>query len=175
MKRRQVSKILGGNSYVSEGEVFWDYLTPLSGKGRLLEIGTGVGHSTVFLSKLKPKWTIYTVDAYGLYGEKSIFKSFNTKDLKDTLRVFEERENITMIIGDSKKIAWEIPVDVLYIDGDHRYEGVRADFMKYSPFVKKYIIFDDYWRDDFGVKKLVDSLKKWKALYKNKIAIVERK
>jgi len=27
-------------------------------------------------------------------------------------------------------------LDFLFIDGDHTYEGVRADFMMYSPFVR---------------------------------------
>lgn len=27
------------------------------------------------------------------------------------------------------------PVDFLFIDGDHTYDGVRADFEMYSPFV----------------------------------------
>jgi predicted O-methyltransferase YrrM len=29
------------------------------------------------------------------------------------------------------------PLDVLFIDGDHSYDGVRADFEQYSPLVRK--------------------------------------
>ena len=49
--------------------------------------------------------------------------------------------------------------DVLIIDGDHSFAGVRADFENYLPAVKRggYIIFDDYdapeWPD---IKNFVD-------------------
>jgi hypothetical protein len=37
-------------------------------------------------------------------------------------------------------------IDVLFIDGDHSYNGVKNDFNLYSPLVKNggYIVFDDY-------------------------------
>ncbi len=50
--------------------------------------------------------------------------------------------------------------DVLLIDGDHSYEGVKSDFDIYMPFVNKggYIIFDDYRVEDWpDVKQFVDS------------------
>jgi FkbM family methyltransferase len=49
--------------------------------------------------------------------------------------------------------------DVLIIDGDHSYRGVRADFERYSPLIRRngIVIFDDYgsaeWPD---VKRYVD-------------------
>ena len=50
--------------------------------------------------------------------------------------------------------------DVLIIDGDHTLDGVKSDFLRYSPLVKEggYIVFDDYqvanWPD---VQSFVDS------------------
>lgn len=55
-------------------------------------------------------------------------------------------------------------VDILFIDGDHRYDGVINDFNLYSDLVKSggYIVFDDY--NDYiyspEVKPAVDDLMK---------------
>lgn len=54
-------------------------------------------------------------------------------------------EGMTVILGDShaqttvdqlvQELAGE-PIDVLFIDGDHTYEGVKADYELYSPLVR---------------------------------------
>jgi hypothetical protein len=47
-------------------------------------------------------------------------------------------------------------LDVLFIDGDHSYEGVKADWDAYKSFLEpgSIVIFHDYgWAD--GVKKVV--------------------
>lgn len=55
-------------------------------------------------------------------------------------------------------------IDILFIDGDHTYNGVKMDFEIYSPLVKNggYIIFDDYNDFQFSpeVKKSVDDIVK---------------
>lgn len=55
--------------------------------------------------------------------------------------------------------AAERRYDVLVIDGDHTYSGVKADFENYGPFVRLggHIVFDDYGSDDWpDVKAYVD-------------------
>lgn len=50
--------------------------------------------------------------------------------------------------------------DLLIIDGDHSYAGVKGDFENYSPFVRMggFVIFDDYGAKDWpDVKRFVDS------------------
>lgn len=52
----------------------------------------------------------------------------------------------------------KVLLDLLFIDGDHTFDGIKNDFEKYSKYVKKngYIIFDDYHLPD--VKKYCDNL-----------------
>lgn len=128
---------------------------------RILEIGTGWGESAAFFSELKPEATIYTIDAFGLYGDGRIYDHFNHEKVKEINQKLGK--NVIQILGDSKTIPWELPIDVLFIDGDHTYEGCKADHERYSPFVNTggYIIFDDYTQENNpnnGVKQVVDEI-----------------
>ncbi len=53
-------------------------------------------------------------------------------------------------------------IDVLFIDGDHKFLGVKNDFHLYSPLVKSggYIVFDDYNDHEHSpeVKPAVDEI-----------------
>lgn len=130
---------------------------------RLLETGTGYGHSAKFFSDLLPHWKIYTVDAFGLYGDGRIYKEWaHSEVVKVQLELIKCR-NVIQILGDSASIPWELPLDILYLDADHTYEGVKADYNNYAPHVRPggFIIFDDYLQPGNptnGVKKFVDSL-----------------
>ncbi|WP_416876865.1 FkbM family methyltransferase [Litorimonas sp.] len=60
------------------------------------------------------------------------------------------RDNLTLHKGfstddDIIKAASKDQYDILIIDGDHSYAGVKADFVNYAPFVKRggYILIDD--------------------------------
>ena len=73
----------------------------------------------------------------------------------------------------SDKVAndWNRSIDILFIDGDHSYEGAKRDWDLFSPFVKPFgsVIFHDtlwdlkpdpkYARADMGVPRLVDELR----------------
>lgn len=152
--------------YQEDAEFMFDTISKLPDKGNLLEIGTGYGHSTVFFSQLKPEWTIWTIDGYGEYGSIKqffTFKEFDVQGMLQTKRYLESRglKNIVQIVGNSNDIEWSYPVDVLFIDADHTFEGLKNDFEHYSPFAKV-IFLHDY---DFkgmagnGVTEFLDSIK----------------
>ena len=77
------------------------------------------------------------------------------------------------VIGDShngetlKKVSQQ-KYDILLIDGDHNYEGVKADFEMYAPLVKKggLILFHDIINQNCGVPKFWNELK-----LSNKVAL----
>jgi predicted O-methyltransferase YrrM len=143
-----------------EGEVFYEELIKLPQKGAMLEIGTGYGHSATFFSRVKPDWIVFTVDFYGEYYEVIHGKKVVLNDMFDVAKYFETwgASNILQIIGDSTKIPWNIPIDAIFIDGNHDYEFVKSDFERFSPFLKKggVILFHDANWD--GVKQLLDEI-----------------
>lgn len=55
--------------------------------------------------------------------------------------------------------ARELPINLLIIDGDHTYEGVKFDFETYFPLLEPggYVIFDDYNAKEWpGVQQFID-------------------
>lgn len=66
----------------------------------------------------------------------------------------------TLINGFSADVArgWDRPIDLLWIDGDHRYESVRQDFLAWSPFVCKggHILFHDSNKRDVSSDAFYD-------------------
>jgi predicted O-methyltransferase YrrM len=73
-------------------------------------------------------------------------------------------------------------IDLLFIDGNHSYQGVKNDFLKYSPFVAKngLIIIDDYTPIYTGIIKFTnETIKNNKnyeiiGVFENSILIVKK-
>jgi hypothetical protein len=161
----------------------YDVISKLPDVGNLLEIGTGYGHSTVFFSQLKPEWTIYTVDAYGQYGTVPQFfkhKEFDNQGFLQTKAYIESRAlfNVVQIVGNSNTLEWTYPVDVLFIDADHTFEGLKKDFDRFSKFAK-IIFLHDYdlaGMEGNGVMQFIDSIKdEWDIVGSCHTAMVTRK
>jgi hypothetical protein len=60
---------------------------------------------------------------------------------------------------------WTLPIDVLFIDGDHTYEGVKDDWDNFSPFIKPggVVYFHDCDATSPGVVQLFEEIGKgWK-------------
>lgn len=148
-----------------EGEIISGVLSKLPEKGRLLELGTGYGHSAVHFAKLKPRWTIYTVDGYGMYGDiQNIFKvgenNFKADGFLATYNYIKDNgaTNVVPIVGNTATLSWDVPVNVIFIDADHSYEWVKKDTEHYLKFVRKggLIIYHDY-NSNWDVQKYFDT------------------
>jgi len=123
---------------------------------RVVEIGTGKG---VSIARLLLGLTLHTdVLVY-------------TIDLKECIGAGEHIEKCQIpnwrykfLVGDSVAIGkeWNESLDMLYLDGNHSYEGVIADIEAWYPYLKAggILSFHDYGNKRHQVTRAVDSAMK---------------
>ena len=74
--------------------------------------------------------------------------------------------NDTATLRKAHDLTKNDPIDALFIDGDHSYEGILADWLLYHPLVKKggIVGFHDalLQGEQYGVAKFLDNLSKGK-------------
>lgn len=77
------------------------------------------------------------------------------------------KDNLTIIEGDFTEVAktWDKKINILHIDGDHKYESIKNDFETWSKFLDDngVVLFHDtcveeYEGREYGVKKFFDEL-----------------
>ncbi len=126
------------------------------GVKRYLEIGCRYGDTLDFvMNALGPDATCVAVDLPGGDG----FEKVGAEILKAVV----EKHNGTLILGDSHdpeiiaKVAALGPFDAVLIDGDHTYEGAKADFEAYGP-MAGIVAFHDIVCESVGVPKLWEEL-----------------
>jgi predicted O-methyltransferase YrrM len=135
--------------------------------GCIVEIGSYRGGSTVFLGRGSidgAQVPVYAIDPHknfiGVLGGL-----FGPKDRTVFYRTMLEQgcsEIVSLINLSSEHFAskWEEPVSLLWIDGDHRYEGVKRDFELWMPHLATgaIIVFDDAIDPNLGPCKLINEI-----------------
>jgi predicted O-methyltransferase YrrM len=135
-----------------EGKFLFDTVTDLKVDGPVIvEIGSWLGKSAVvFGSALKKKGggTLHCVDLFNCDGDQRSKERYlkDAEKIKNSLlkefelntRICGVNSNIKVHVGDSVEVArgWNINIDIIFIDGDHSYAGVAADFDSWVPWVK---------------------------------------
>lgn len=107
----------------------------------VLEIGTNNGGSLFLSTRLAdPEATVVSIDLPGgVYGggypdwRIPLYKSFSLP--KQSMHLIRADSHAAETLEKVKSIFGGEPVDYLFIDADHTYEGVKKDFEFYSPLV----------------------------------------
>ncbi len=141
-KRAPPILVLSALQIKSEIIEFCRTIAPIQSKV-VLEIGTANGGNLYLLSQLSnPNALIMSVDLPvgqfigGInYKTKSFYKAFASSKQKMML-LAEDSHNPKTLKKITKKLKTK-RIDILFIDGDHSYEGVKMDFEMYAPLVKK--------------------------------------
>jgi hypothetical protein len=132
----------------------------VAGAASILEIGCRYGDSLAALAAVaKPGALIRAID----HGMPSGECPYPTKDqLRETIRILREHGyDAAAMFADShdpETLDWArqwAPYDFVYVDADHRYEGVKQDWEWYGPLARR-IGFHDiaFVADGMGVHQL---------------------
>lgn len=110
----------------------------------IVQIGAYIGASTVAMLETRPDAYIFSIDIKPCPAE---FDNLQQAEL-DTKRVVR-------VLADSSQINWPVKVDMLFIDGNHFYEAVKADCEAWLDKVQGLVVFHDYMLKDAPAKNQV--------------------
>lgn len=118
--------------------------------GLYLEVGVHKGTSLAFARAVtKPSVSIWGIDK---------------EDTIDRDWFLGKQPEVNFYHSSSNEAVknWDKPIDVLFIDGDHSYEGCLDDWNNFSPFVKKggIVFFHDCDATSPGVEQVFKKIKK---------------
>lgn len=143
--------------------------------GDIVEIGAWQGRSTIFLAsgaRAAANGKVYAVDHFrGNPGKEHLFRA-GRDDLSDlpgrftrNVERFGVAARVELLAVDSASAARtlrdrEARVRLLFIDGNHEYDAVRADFAAFQGLLlpRALVVFDDYSASFPGVTRAVDEL-----------------
>ena len=141
-----------------------DLLTRLAGEvedGCIVEIGSFRGMSTIALAQ-GARVPVYAIEPHeefvGVLGGR--FGPADRRAFFANLLKAGVVERVRLVNLSSEVVApgWQLPVGLLWIDGDHRYEAVRRDFECWEPHLRGPVAFHDAIQPTLGPARLIAEL-----------------
>lgn len=145
-------------------------------EGDVVEIGSFKGRSTCFLAQgcqMAERGVVYAVDHFQGSPEHQLGGHEETAEIVNegtTYNAFLQNlakarlsDHIRPLVGSGPDVARDFSgqVRLLFIDGDHSFDGTKADFDAWFPFVSDtgLICFHDYRNDQYmdGVTRFIET------------------
>jgi predicted O-methyltransferase YrrM len=143
-----------------------------------VEIGSARGQSTCSIGLALAEnqhGKLYAIDPHQqtAWNDRASVDTYEL--IQNHLEVFGVRERVEIVrkLSHEAAVGWELPIDLLFLDGGHAYEDVKRDWDLFSPFVVPtglVLFHDTAWeltagqgtsaRADMGVPRFVDELRK---------------
>jgi predicted O-methyltransferase YrrM len=138
---KRLEELQGLPGMLTPGEV--EYLYRLGretpARGAIVEIGSWKGKSTICLalgSMAGAGARVYAIDPHKPLAEEGYTEDTEADFLKN-IKAAGVESHVVPLVMTSEEAArgWDKPVALLWIDGDHRYEQVKRDFVLWEPHV----------------------------------------
>jgi len=155
-----------GSVTAHEG-VYLQELIKLLNPEVVVEIGSWIGVSTIYLAqamKEQGKGKVFAIDPHQNYALHRRRHLPDTEPiLRENLKRFEVEEFVQVIRKTSLEAlsSWVERIDLLFVDGNHLFNSVRADFFGFSPWIPSggVLVFHDYLKLA-GPRRVVDEIVK---------------
>lgn len=136
----------------------------------ILEIGSRYGHTLNLMCRTTVKKMAVSVDLPGVFpwGEDS-----ESELRKAVSGLRDDGYEVHLFIGDSrdeniiKSVRNLGPFDLVLIDGDHRFEGVKTDFENYGD-LGKVVVFHDIIKPKDNERQELEVWRFWESITGNK-------
>lgn len=121
-----------------------------------VEIGSAAGQSACYVAlalKQMGRGRLYAIDPHTSTDWNDSIAADSLEIMQGNLRRFKVEDYVEIIRDYSQNAAknWKLPIDLLFIDGDHTYEGVKQDWEAFAPHVNPFgvvVFHDTAWEID---------------------------
>jgi predicted O-methyltransferase YrrM len=143
-----------------------------------VEIGSARGMSACFVGMalaLNGKGKLYAIDPHSPTEWNDLGSVNSYEIMVKNVRSLALSRYVEIVRKTSVEAvqSWNRKIDLLFIDGDHSYEGIKLDWELFSPYVAPFgavVFHDTAWdidpsrwkgirREDMGVPRFVDTLR----------------